>query len=51
MKKKVVKEKLTLNKETIAHLKDDDLFKAAGGFLSEIDFSYCYCSANCPPWH
>ena len=51
MEKKVIKKKLALCKETVAHLEAGDLAKAVGGFLSEIDFSYCYCSENCPKEH
>ena len=51
MKKKINKGKLKLSKETIARLEADDLPKAVGGFLSEIDISYCYCSDHCPAEH
>ena len=51
MEKKVVKKKLALCKETIVRLEASDLAKVAGGHLSQIDFSYCYCTPNCPQEH
>jgi hypothetical protein len=49
--KKIVKKKLSLSKETITSLASGELSKAGGGILSQIDFSYCYCTDNCPAWH
>ncbi len=51
MEKKVVRKKLALCKETIAHLEAGDLARVVGGHLSQIDISYCYCTENCPKEH
>jgi len=51
MKKKVIKKKLTLSKETIARLETGDLAKVVGGYLSEINVSFCFCTPNCVQEH
>jgi hypothetical protein len=43
MKKKL--KRLNLNRETLAHLQDERLEQAAGGFTSPC----CTASGSCPP--
>ena len=43
MKTEHFEKKLTLNKETIAHLKDDELRKVKGGIWESMRITQCSC--------
>ena len=46
--KKTVKNKLGLNKETLADLNEREFAKIAGGAPSSIAFTECYTDCSCP---